>query len=265
MRARVLLFVVLLLQLAPGALPVAAAPAPVIRENLEYQISLGPWSNVARAHIVLKELEPGYYLGEFSVAAQGMWKLLSRWLPEGYQTEMAHREGKLQPLVYREEFQEKGQHVLKEYRFDYDHSLLTRWRQIDGGEKVKEWEVPLKGPIYDLLSLLFNLRLGALGPMPAGATVRVMVLPTLEPEELVFRIGAVTDQGFKVMAHFCEAGVEEEVGYFMFFNPDRVVLTWTRPTLLGDLSSRLLNPGEIWKEGLLALPSSSAPVPKAQP
>ncbi|TSA13409.1 MAG: hypothetical protein D4R73_00910 [Deltaproteobacteria bacterium] len=91
MRARVLLFVVLLLQLAPGALPVAAAPAPVIRENLEYQVSLGPWSNVARIHVVLKELEPGHYLAEFSGATQGMWKLLSRWLPERYQTEMVHR------------------------------------------------------------------------------------------------------------------------------------------------------------------------------
>ena len=108
MRTRVLLFMVLLLQLAPGALPVAAAPAPVIHENLEYQVSLGPWSNVAMAHIVLKELEPGHYLAEFSGAAQGMWKLLSRWLPERYQTEMVHREGKLHPLVYRREFQEKG-------------------------------------------------------------------------------------------------------------------------------------------------------------
>ena len=88
MPARLLLLVLLLLQLAPGPLPVAAAPAPVIRENLEYQVSLGPWSDVARVHLVLKELEPGRYLAEVSGAAQGMWQLSSRWLPERYQTEM---------------------------------------------------------------------------------------------------------------------------------------------------------------------------------
>ena len=123
----------------------------------------------------------------------------------------------------------------------------------------------MKGPIYDLLSLFYNFLLGALGPAPAGTTVRVMVLPTLEPAELVFRVGAVTDQGFKVMAYFCQSGVDEEDQYFMFFNPERVILTWTRATFFGNLTGRLLNPGEIRKEELLALPPSSAPVPKAQP
>ena len=76
--------------------PGQIAAAPDVRENLEYQISLGPWSDVARVHLVLKELKPGHYLAEFSGAAQGMWKLLSRWLPERYQTEMVYRDGRLQ-------------------------------------------------------------------------------------------------------------------------------------------------------------------------
>src|SRR3990172_6051290 len=134
MPARVLLLVLLLLQLAPGPLAVAAAPAPVIREKLEYQVSLGPWSDVARVHLVLKELEPGHYLAEFSGAAQGMWQLLSRWLPERYQTEMVLREGRLFPLVYREEFMYKGKHIRKEFRFDHQRGRLTLWRQADGGE-----------------------------------------------------------------------------------------------------------------------------------
>src|SRR4030043_118856 len=102
-----LIIILFLLRLAPATL--AAAPptltaAPDIRENLEYQISLGPWSDVARVHLVLKELQPGHYLAEFSGAAQGIWRLLSRWLPERYQTEMLYQDGRLQPLVYREEF-----------------------------------------------------------------------------------------------------------------------------------------------------------------
>ena len=186
--------------------PRPRSPPPEVRENLEYQISLGPWSDVARVHLVLKELKPGHYLAEFSGAAQGMWKLLSRWLPERYQTEMVYRDGRLQPVVYREEFQEKGQKVLKEYRFDYDHSRLTLWRQVDGGENIKEWEVPLTGPVYDLLSLFYNVRLDALGPAPGGASLRVMVLPDPKPKELVFCIGDVTDEGLKVMVNSCLAG-----------------------------------------------------------
>ncbi len=269
MRAgRVWLIVILfLLRLAPA--PLAAAPptlaaAPDIREDLEYQVSLGPWSDVARVHLVLKELQPGHYLAEFSGAAQGVWRLLSRWLPERYQTEMLYRDGRLQPVVYREEFRESGHQVRKEYRFDYDHSQLTLWRQVDGGEKIKDWEVPLTGPVYDLLSLFYNVRLGTLGPTPGGATVRVMVLRDPKPQELVFCIGAATDQGLKVMVNSCAPGAVDADQYFIFLSPERVpTLAWTRVALFGKLAGRLLNPGGIKKEGLLTLPPSSSSVPKA--
>ncbi|MGO9176833.1 MAG: DUF3108 domain-containing protein [Desulfobaccales bacterium] len=258
-----LIIILLLLRLAPATLaagPATLSAAPEIRENLEYQISLGPWSDVARVHLVLKELKPGHYLAEFSGAAQGMWRLLKRWLPERYQTEMLFRDGRLQPMVYREEFQEKGHKVLKEYRFDYDHSRLTLWRQVDGGKKIKEWEVPLTGPVYDLLSLFYNVRLGALGPTPGGATLRVMVLPNPKPQELVFFIGAATDQGLKVMVNSCSPGAVDEDQYFIFLGPERVpTLAWTRVTLFGKLAGRLLNPGDIKKEGLLTLPPPLLP------
>jgi hypothetical protein len=248
-----------LLGLAPGVL---AAP-PAIREKLEYQVSLGLWSDVARVHLVLKELKPGHYLAEFSGAAQGMWQLLSRWLPERYQTEMVYRDGRLQPMVYREEFQEKGQKVLKEFRFDYDQSKLTLWRQVDGGEKIKEWEVPLTGPVYDLLSLFYNVRLDALGPAPGGSTLRVNVLPNPKPQELVFCIGAATDQGLEVMVNSCAPSAGDADQYFILLNPERVpTLAWTRVTLFGKLTGRLVNPGEI-KKGLFPRSPSSAPVPKA--
>ena len=266
--ARVWLIIILLfLGLAPGALaaaPATIAAAPEVRENLEYQISLGPWSDVARVHLVLKELKPGHYLAEFSGAAQGMWKLLSRWLPERYQTEMLYRDGRLQPVVYREEFQEKGQKIRKEYRFDYDHSRLTLWRQVDGGENIKEWEVPLTGPVYDLLSLFYNVRLDALGPAPGGASLRVMILPDPKPRELVFHIGGVTDEGLKVMVDSASASAGEADQFFIFLSPERVpTQAWTRAGILGKLAGRLVNPGEIKKEGLLGLPPAAAPVPKA--
>lgn len=263
-----LISILFLLGLAPAtfaAAPATIAAAPNIRENLEYQISLGLWSDVARVHLVLKELKPGHYLAEFSGAAKGMWQLLSRWLPERYQTEMVYRDGRLQPLVYREEFQEKGEKVLKEYRFDYDHSQLTLWRQVGGGEKIKQWEVPLTGPVYDLLSLFYNVRLDALGPAPGGGTLRVKVLPNPKPQELVFCIGATTDQGLEVMVNSCAPSAGEADQFFIVLNPERVpILAWTRAGIFGKLAGRLVNPDEIKKkEGLFPLLSSASPVPKA--
>ena len=175
--------------------PADAAPAPVIREDLEYQVSLGPCSDVGRVHLVLKELEPGRYLAEVSGTTQGLWQLSNRWLPERYQTEMVYREGRLVPLVYREEFISKGQHVLKEYRFDHEGGHLSLWRQTEGGDTVKKWEVPLKSPVYDFLSLFYNVRLGVFGPLPGGSTLKVMVLSTPAPQEMVFVIGPATEDG----------------------------------------------------------------------
>jgi hypothetical protein len=261
-----LVMIMFLLALAPGALATAQATGtagPEVRENLEYQISLGPWADVARVHLVLRELKPGHYLAEFSGAAQGMWRLLSRWLPERYQAEMVYRDGRLLPVVYREEFREAGHRILKEFRFDYDQRRLTLWRQVDGGENLKKWEVPLTGPVYDLLSLFYNVRLNALGPIQCGTSLRVMILPNPKPQELVFHMGATTDQGLKVMVDSPSSGGGDATQYYIFLNPERLpTLVWTRVTLFGKLAGRLVNPGGIRKEGLLGLPAASARVPK---
>jgi hypothetical protein len=199
-------------------------------------------------------LKPGHYLAEFSGAAQGMWRLLSRYLPERYQTEMVYREGRFKPLVYREEFESKGQHVLKEYRFDYERHRLTHWRQADGGAKIKKWEVPLNGPVYDLLSLFYNVRIGAFGQLPGGSNLRVMVLSTPEPQEIVFRIGAKNSQSRQLMLNYRQPESGSVDNYFISLNENMVVTqAWTRVTLFGKLSGRLLNPEEIRKDLLPAV------------
>jgi hypothetical protein len=260
MSTRTLLIFIIFLQMLLAPVPGSATTRPDTGEDLHYQVSLGPWSDVARVHLVLQEMAPGRFRAEFSGAAQGMWRLLSRWLPERYQTEMVYREGRLLPLVYREEFQDKGQHVQKEYRFDYGHSRLTLWRQVDGGEKIKKWEVPLNEPVYDLLSLFYNVRLGALGPLPGGSSLRVAVLPTPEPQELVFRIGAITGQGCQVMLDYRQPESASVDHYFITLNPARVpTLAWTRVALFGKLAGRLVNPDEIRKDLVAALSAASSP------
>jgi hypothetical protein len=266
MLIRVLLLLLLLLQVAPGPIKVAAAPEPVVQEDLEYQISLGPCADVGRVHLVLKVLEPGRYQAEVFGAAQGVWQLTSRWLPERYQTEMIYREGRLVPLIYREAFISKGKRVTKEYHFDYERRRLALWRQTEGGDKVKTWEVPLKTPVYDPLSLFYNIRLGVFGPLPGGTTLRVMGLPTPEPREMVFAVGSVSDLGRKVMLDYRRSESKVVGQYYIFLSPEQVpTLSWTQVPLFGKLAGRLLNPDVIRKEGLLALPPAASPLPKAQP
>jgi hypothetical protein len=250
-------FIIIQFTLTTG---VGAAVTPTTpKEDLQYQVGLGPWSDVARVHLVLKELKPGYYRAEFFGAAQGMWRLLNRWLPELFSTEMVYRDGRLMPLVYREKFMDKGKHVVKEYRFDYDKRRLTLKRQIDGGPWVKKWEVPLKEPVYDLLSLSYNVRIGAFGPLPGGSNLRVWVLSS-KPREMTFRIGPKTAAGRKVMLNYRPPDSDSDDNYFIYLTPHGVAnQAWTRVTFFGKLGGHLLNPGGISTD-LLPAPRAVLPV-----
>lgn len=260
------LALLLVVQLCLPTLRALAAPAPVIREDLEYQVNLGPCDDVGRVHLVLKELEPGRYLAEVSGTTQGLGQLSNRWLPERYQTEMVLREGRLLPLVYREEFNSKGQHILKEYRFDHEGGRVSLWRQADRGDHVKQWEVPLKSPVYDFLSLFYNVRLGVFGPLPVGSTLKVMLLSTSAPQEMAFVISPTAEKVRKVTLDRRRSKSKVVNHYFCYLSPEQVpTLAWTQVPLLGRLTARLLNPGEIRKDGLPALPPSLAPLSKAKP
>ena len=116
------------------------------------------------------------------------------------------------------------------------------------------------------LSLFYNIRLGVFGPLTGGTTLRVMGLPTPEPREMVFAIGSVSDLGRKVMLDYRRSESKAVNQYFIFLSPEQVpTLSWTQVPLFGKLAGRLVNPGEIRKEGLPALPPAAASVPKAQP
>lgn len=259
------LLLMFLASLGQPGVSLAATTAGGNLEELRYRVSLGPWDNVARVHLVLKGLEPGRYRAEFSGAAQGVWSLLSRWLPERYQTEMVLEQGRLKPLVFREEFQAKGHHVRKEYRFDYSRGLIELWRGEDQQEPVKEWQVPLQKQVYDPLSLFYNLRLGTFGPLTAGETLRVAVVPTPETREIVLHIGPEAAEGRKVMLEVAGKGAESAVAgpYFLFASPQRVPLqAWTRVPILGKLGGQLLNPEEVIK---VELPALSRPSLREQP
>lgn len=249
----VLLFLVFL-QLGQPAASLAADVSPGSLEHLQYRVGLGVCEDVARARLVLKPLGPGRYLAEFSGAGQGAWQLLSRWLPERYQTEMAYSQGCLQPLVYREEVQIKGKHVQKEYRFNYTQGRLEYWRGVEHRGLSKQWEIPLKEQVYDPLTILYNLRLGAFGALASGETLRVPGIPTPEPEEIVLHIGEQTGQGLKIMIAVKEKATGRERGpFFLYFGPEEVpTLAWTRIFQCGKIIGRLVGPRVTLDKGLLA-------------
>ncbi len=92
-----------------------------------------------------------------------------------------------------------------------------------------------------------------------------MVVSTLKPQEMVFVVGPATELGRNVTMDRRRADSKGLSHYFCNLNPEQVpTLAWTQVPVLGKLTARLLNPGEIRKEGLLALPPSPAPGPKAQ-
>lgn len=247
MRAAWVLVLGLAVLLHPSGSWGAKAREPGPLEELQYQVDLGVWQDVARVRLRLAQVGPGRYRAEFVGAAQGAWKLLSRWLPERYETEMALEGGRFKPLVYHEWFQCKGRRISKEYRFDYSRGILEIWRGVDGREPVKDWQGPLSEPVYDPLTLLYNLRLGALGHAAGGQTLRVNLIPSPEPREMVINLGADTAQGRKVMVTVKTGGPGAGDGPYFFFCTSQWVPqgAWFRVLPFAKLSGKLLNPGEV--------------------
>lgn len=234
-----------------GASPAAAADQANL-EDLQYRLSLGFFEDVARVHLSLQRVGPDRYRARFSGAAQGAWQLLKKFLPESYESEMALEGGRLKPLLYREKFYKKGQLISKEYRFDYPRQVLEVWRGVDGRELKKDSEVPLQEPVYDPLTLFYNLRLGAVAAAP-GQTLKVTLVPTPEPREMVLSVGPQTSQGCKTMITVRTGQGSEDGPYFVLSGPQKVPLqAWVRVLAFGKLAGELLNPGEIMQEGLAA-------------
>jgi hypothetical protein len=258
-----IIWLLMLLFLVPPGPVVATSEAGLDRghlEDLEYRVSLGICQDVARVHVRLTQEGPDRYRAEFAAAAQGVWSLLNRWLPERYETEMALEDGRFKPLVIREKFQSRGRQIHKEYRFDYSRGVLEIWRAVEPGPLEKICQTALKEPTYDHLSLFYNLRLGVFGPLVPGQTLRFALLPTPEPRELIWRLGPQDSPGGRrVMAEIKGTKDADEAGpFYLVCSPQGLLQqAWIRVPVLGKLSGQLLNAAGHLEEGLPGLPKSS--------
>jgi len=261
-----LLLLALVAALALQAWPGAPAPAAVAQgqllEDLHYRVEYLLWQEMARARLTLTSLGPGRYRVELSGEPLGLMKTLTGPRRDSYQTEMVWRQGKFAPLVYREECRKKNKRYLKEYRFDYEKGQLELWQlKEDRGVMVRKWHTPLKGPIQDPLSAFYNYRLGLLGPIKEGETLRLEGIPYPKPEEIEVRIGPETAGGRKVMISLNNQAFANERGtVFAYLDASRVPRkAWTNVLNMGTISGELLPGGKPLNGTLPEMARTAAP------
>jgi hypothetical protein len=249
-----LVFLGLLLRLWGPAPAPASVPQEKLLEDLQFRVEYLLWKDVARAQLTLRSLGPGHYRAEISGEPLGLLKILTGDRRDSYQTEMITRQGKLAPLVYREESRKKGRRHLKEYRFNYDTGRLELWEFKQGRGLVKKWQGKLQGPVYDPLTAFYNCRLGLMGPIREGQTFKVKGIPFPRPEEIEVRIGPETDAGRQVMISIHNKAFDQDRGVvFAYLDgggaPQRA---WT-DTKVGKVRGERLEGGQRLHQGLSEL------------
>jgi hypothetical protein len=238
----------------------ASAPREQLLEDLEFRVEYLLWKEVARAQLKLTGLGAGRYRAEISGEPMGMLKVLTGQRRDSYQTEMIWRQGKLVPLVYREESRKKGKRHLKEYRFDYEHGRLEMWQLKESkGNMVCKWDTVLQGPVSDPLSAFYNCRLGLMGPVQEGATFKVKGIPYPKPEEIEVRIGAETEAGRKIMISISNQAFENDRGVVFAYLDESLApkRAWTDVVKLGTIKGELLPGGKPLNGGLPEVASQS--------
>ncbi|MEW6657558.1 MAG: DUF3108 domain-containing protein [Thermodesulfobacteriota bacterium] len=221
----------------------AAAPPEQLLEDLQYRVNAWVLGGAARAGITLKSLGGGRYRADLSVEPQGLLKIISGQRRDRFHTEMAFRDGRLVPLIYREETRKRGRRGLKEYRFDYEQGRLELWTYHEGKGMRHKWHTALKKePIYDPLSAFYNFRLGAMGPPQEGETLKVSGIPYPQPEEITVRIGPQGQEGRKVMVSIINRVFDNEQGVIFVYFDEKWSPTqaWTRVLRVGKVEGIIL-------------------------
>jgi len=229
----------------------AGAPKGEVLENLEYRVDILGLPDLVRAGVVLTSLGSGRYQAEASGEAKGILAPLSGHRRDSYATEMVFRDGRLMPLVYREESRRKDKRRLKEYRFNYQEGTVEMW-QPKKGQLVRKWQKELKGPMYDPVSAFYNCRLGLLGPLAPGATLKVTGIPYPKPEEYHVRLGSQGKEGGQAMVSIPNEVFEKKQGVvFVDLDAGRVpTRAWSRVLGFGKVVGQLLPASKPLKGGL---------------
>jgi hypothetical protein len=257
---RVLSVLSLLIMLRLVLLGDPAWAAPKVLEDLHYQLAVLVWPDAATIRVTLKDQGRGRLMAEALGETKGFIKLISGNHRERLQTEMIWRQGRLAPLLYREESWRHGKHRLNEYRFDYARSRLVLWQLQEGKGLRKKWETTLHEQVYDPLSAFYNCRLKLLGPTREGETGTIPGIPYPRPETLEVRLGPETKDGRQAMVSLVNPVFDESRGVvFAMIDAERVPQrAWT--TVFGiNVTGELLPKSVIMPARLPGLPTAARP------
>lgn len=153
----------------------------LVGEQLAYDVSFLWFKHLAAGTIRLERGEqPGTYLAVMEARTRGFAAFVTKNRIEKYQTLMEiGPDGFLRPLVHSSHtFKGQGKdqkEKMTSYRFDYENRQVQykkiKYHRVDADELL-----PLEtdGPVYDILSAFYNLRLEAFGSL----TEREIRMPT---------------------------------------------------------------------------------------
>lgn len=192
-------FLTLLLLVTLAMSPGSTQAAPALIEDLHYQVAVFIWPEAAHVRVTLQKKGQSRLVAEVLGKTQGFIKAITGNQRERLQTEMVWRDGRLVPLIYREESWHHGKRAFKEYRFDYPRSRLTLWEWHEGKGLLKKTEITLQKQVYDPLSAFYNCRLKILGPTQEGETCTIPGIPYPRPEAVEVRLGPETKDGRNAM------------------------------------------------------------------
>jgi len=235
---------------APAAAPAppTCPPAGKVLEELQYRVDVWIWQDALNAKVIFREVAPRRYRAELTGRTQGFMSLITGDWGGVLSTEMQYRQGKLQPLVYREISNKRGESKVMEYRFDYDKNKVELWKKgKDKDALTKKWEKTLEGPMYDPLTFFYNGRLQG-NPLGAkkGETVKFQGIPYPEPDEIVLRVGDDTPQGRKIMLELGNRVFKGERSQVYAYLDSEGVPTkaWTKVLKFGDIGIELVPGGK---------------------
>lgn len=186
--------VTVLLSLAVSVGAATNVPHPILQlvdEQLNYDISFLWFERLAEGSIRLENgPETGTFLVTMEARTLGLAAFFTRNRIEQHQTLMRiGGNGLLEPLWYRSRSRRDSgsdhKEMLKEMVFDYDNGRM-HFRKIKNGRLSdrRSFELKPDQPHYDVLSALYNLRLGFFGEVGLK-TISIPTFHSHGPEEII--------------------------------------------------------------------------------
>lgn len=260
-----LVALMLLVMGLPGPVGAGAPETPGPRaakllEDLHYRVDFWFWPDALKTRVTFRELEPGRYRAEVAGEAQGMLATVSGNWRGSFSTEMKYSEGKLLPVIYREESANRGKRYLSEYRFDYEKGKVELYKLSKGKGLAKRWETAFKEPLYDPLTFFYNQRLAGLQIGKGGETLKYSGIPYPKPNDIMVRVGGDGPEGRQIMVELKNRVFENESSrVYALLDPEGVpTKLWTRVMMFGKITVDLLPGGKRVKKEQLEAPREQA-------